>query len=137
MSAARIIKRIRDAGGAISLAEDRLKISVPKSQSEQLMTDIRVSKDAIRRALKNEADQAWDGDDYRALFEERVAICIHDGGMENVLSQHVAYDDAQLHWLGLNAPRPTAPDKCAYCGGGTENVLLPVLPADDGHCWVH
>ena len=61
MTAAAIIRRVRDAGGAISLAKDRLKLSLPKSVADALTVEIRASKDAIRRALKYEAGDPGPG----------------------------------------------------------------------------
>ena len=48
MSAASIIKRVRDAGGEIKLAEDRIRLRVPASLQDVLAAEVRAQKNAIR-----------------------------------------------------------------------------------------
>ena len=116
MTAAAIIRRVRDAGGAISLAEDRLKLSLPKSVADALTAEIRTHKDAIRRALKNASADSWDGDDYRTFYEERAAIAEHDGSLSREDAEAQALAGAITQWLfrqRKSRHNPQKPDSMA------------------------
>ncbi len=140
MTAATIIQRIRAAGGAISLADDRLKLSIPKSLSDELMPEIRAGKDAIQRALRNEASVPWDATDYRTFFVERAAIAEFDGGLSRDDAEAQAREDVIDEWLDRHRPTPSGSRHCAGCGGeiprpGEDGV--PHHAGDAGAVWLH
>ena len=140
MTAARIIRRIRDAGGAISLADDRLKLSIPKSLSDELMPEIREAKDAIRRALEYETGDPWDREDYTAYFDERAAIRQFDGGAPVEEAETGALEDVAAQWLHHNPPQAGDAHVCAHCQhplGRVGNDGVPVLAGYDSHLWLH
>ena len=140
MTAATIIQRIRVAGGAISLADDRLKLSIPKSLSDELIPEIRERKDAIRRALRYEAGDPWNSADYATFLEERAGIMEHDGGLPREEAERRAREECITHWLCRHPAEPTNPDTCAHCDlaiGEPGEGGVPFLAGDRGHVWLH
>ena len=99
MSAATIIRRIRDGGGEVRLAKDKLNLRLPENLHEALIREIKAEKEAIRRALKEEVGAGWDGDDYLSFFHERAAIRENDGGMSREWAESWAFEDVLAEWL--------------------------------------
>ena len=140
MTAAAIIRGIRAAGGAISIADDRLKLLIPKSLADEIIPEIRAGKDAIRRALRYESGDPWEADDYRTLFEERAAIAEFDGGLSRDEAEAQARDDVVAEWRHRHPPEPTNPGTCAHCDlaiGEPGEGGVPFLAGDHGHVWLH
>lgn len=138
MTAIAIIKRIREVGGDLSFAGDRLKLSVPRRYTDTLVVEARANKDAICRELKDETGGSWDGDDYLALYEERIGIIENDGGKSRTDAETIAYRHCVVEWLDRH-PELSEPGVCHLCGGldMPKNAIVPHGTEDVGYTWLH
>ena len=96
MTVTSIIKRIRDAGGEITLANDDIKLRVPAFLRDEAIVQIKAQRDEIKSALKHEAVDPWVAEDYLAFFNERAGIAEHDAGLAWASAERKAYEETAV-----------------------------------------
>ena len=88
---------------------------------------------------KTEASKEWDAEDWRAFYDERAAICEHDGDVSRVEAEREAFKACIAEWLRRN-PVPSQPGTCAHCGEPEtpgSGVVIPFGTDTNGHTWLH
>lgn len=138
MNAISIIERIRGAGGVINLADEAIKLRIPASLRDQAIADVKVHKDAIKRALRLAADERWDAADWRAFFDERAAIAEYDGGQTRQKADAMAYEACVVEHMNRH---PGRSDRyaCAGCHkSGSDAATIVPFGLDAESCsWLH
>lgn len=138
MSALAIIRRVRDAGGEITLADEAINLKIPASLRDGVVADITVSKDAIKRALKDEVSVPWDIEDYKALFDERAGIVEFDGCQTREKAEAKAFECCVVEWMNRH-PCRSDPGRCAACDkpDRERHTVVPIGTESRGHAWLH
>lgn len=82
----------------------------------------------------------WDGNDFRAFYEERAAILEYDGELDRPEAERQAFEATIIQWMNLSPPPNHDDDHCAQCGSpvgriGTDSV--PYLTGGGGRVWLH
>ena len=135
MSAAAIIRRVREAGGEIALASDGIKLKIPAAAQDHVIADIKAHKASIKRALADEIGDTWEADDWHAYFGERAGFLEYDCGEPCQVAEARAFQDCVTEWLNRN-PEPSPPRQCAWCGNSGD-VVVPYGCENDGRTWLH
>jgi hypothetical protein len=65
-------------------------------------------------ALLHAGRDGWSGEDWRAFFDERVAIAEFDGGVPRQQAEARAFTCCVAEWLNRNRMR-SSPDSCLRC----------------------
>ena len=130
-----LINRVQEAGASLSVNGDKLRVATTATLSDELIAELRAAKPALLKHLSE-----WDAEDWTAFIEERIAIAVHDGGLDETAARCQAYNCAITEWLCLNPPAPSGPDSCAHCQhplGQAGEDGVPFLAAGKGHTWLH
>ncbi len=114
MSAISIISRIRATGGEVTLANDGIKLKVPASLRDEMVAEIKAQKDAVKRGLKNEADDPWSS--WRRFHAERIYARAGTDHYSTEMMERLAWRETLHAWHLEHGQRMPA-DRCAGCGG--------------------
>ena len=135
LSAAKLIEAVHEAGGAIVLAGDRIRLSAAAPLPDNLVEAIRADRDQVIQALRPARSKAPDGDTpgaWRGWYQERMEQ--HRRlGRDDVLARSLTWGEAESVWH-LKHGAKLDPSTCAGCGellSGRER-----LPLSDG-AFVH
>ena len=130
-----LINRVQEAGASLSVNGDKLRVATTATLPDELIAELREAKPALLKHLT-----AWDAEDWTAFIEERIAIAIHDGGLDEAAARRQAYDCAIVERLFQHPPPPGGPESCAHCRqplGRAGEDGVPFLAGDNGHTWLH
>jgi hypothetical protein len=132
---AELIRAVEERGGSFKVEAGRVRVEAPEPLPDVLLSELRAKRDDLASALS--LHRPWDAEDWRAYFEERMAIAVFDGGISELDAKTQALRDAATHWQAMN-PLPADPlgQLCAACGGALGTYALPLL-ARGGHIFVH
>ena len=85
-------------------------------------------------ALLHAGRDGWSGEDWRAFFDERVAIAEFDGGVPRQQAEARAFTCCVAEWLNRNRMR-SSPDSCLRCDEAKQghDPLLPFGVEPTGH----
>ncbi len=75
LSAAKLIEAVYEAGGAIALAGDRIRLSAKAPLPDDLVEAIRADRDQVIQALRPARSKTPDGDSPAAWSIHRATIC--------------------------------------------------------------
>jgi hypothetical protein len=89
-------------------------------------------------ALLHTGRDGWSGEDWRAFFDERVAIAEFDRGVPRQQAEARAFTCCVAEWLNRNRMR-SSPDSCLRCDEAEQghDPLLPFGIELTGHAWLH
>jgi hypothetical protein len=164
MLAVDVLRRAGDYGVQAALHENRLRLTAPRKPPDDLLAELRGHKAEIiaflsrpeeltaidtegrefetgKLAVASPADggkkSPWDATDYKALFDERVAILQFDGGIVHSEAEARATEHCVVEWLNRH-PSSSPAGHCAWCGqpeaGGA--AVVP-FGTGDHHTWLH
>ena len=131
-----LLDRIQAAGVNLSINGTKLHVRTKTPMPDDLVEELRQAKPALLEHLRGDG---WDAEDWQTLFQERIAIAEHDGGLAPKEAERQAANDCIEFWLHQNPPLPSGPERCAHCRNAISRVGedgIPVLTRD-GHTWVH
>jgi hypothetical protein len=103
----------------------------------QAVAEVKAPKAAIQSALKAEAGDTWDRDDYRAFYDEVTGTLLSEG-LSKPKAEAFAFECCILEWLNRTF-EPSPPGRCVYCGRGERiaDALLPLGTESAGRAWLH
>ena len=131
-----LVERVQEAGASLSVNGDKLRVRTTAPMPDELVEELRQAKPALLEHLRGDG---WDAEDWQTLFQERIAIAEHDGGIPQEEAERQAFTDCIEFWLHRNPPSPSGPESCVHCQSAVERVgedAIPVL-ARNGHVWLH
>jgi hypothetical protein len=137
MSAFQALKAARDAGVRIAIDGDALTLNADAEPPAAVLDLLSRHKARVVELLRTGSD-GLSGEDWRGLFDERVAIAEFDGGLPPLSAEARAFACCVAEWLNRN-PMRSPPGRCLGCGG-SEHVLDKLLPfgtEQTGHAWLH
>jgi hypothetical protein len=104
---------------------------------DQAVAQVKASKPAIQSALKVEAGDHWDGDDYRAFYDQVTGTLLSEG-LSKPKAEAFAFECCVTEWLNRTF-EPSPPGRCIYCRRGERNgdALLPLGMESAGRAWLH
>jgi hypothetical protein len=132
-----LVARVQAAGGSLLLDDGELFVEAPTPLPDELVSELSQAKPALIQHLRCDG---WDATDWWALYQERIAIAEHDGGLSAEQAMHQAFEDCMAFWLHRNPPLATEPEHCAHCHQSLGRVGahgIPVLAGENGHVWLH
>ena len=139
MNAAQILHDIEAAGGHISPNGDKIKLTAPKPLPADLIQAIKDNKAEVLKIYRqrNKPSPDWDATDWQVFYNERAAICEHDGGLSRSRAEEKAFECSVLFWLNLNPPAANSFNgDCPHCSKPLGEKCIPAL-AGGGHVWLH
>jgi hypothetical protein len=89
---------------------------------------------------KSSRPAEWDGNDFRAFYDERAAILEYDGELARPEAERLAFEATIIHWMNATPPSNLDFDHCAQCRepvGRIGRDAVPVLTGGEGHAWLH
>ena len=137
MSAAHALKSARAVGIRVRIDGDDLELEAAAPPPPGMLDLLSLHKADLLTLLRP-ANDGWSPEDWQVFFEERAAIAEFDSGLVRVAAEARALACCVTEWLNRN-PTPSAPERCAACGGG-ERLCGPLLPFGtdtSGHAWLH
>jgi hypothetical protein len=104
---------------------------------DQAVAEVKAPKAAIQSALKAEAGDHWDRDDYRALYDQVTGTLLSEG-LSKPKAEAFAFECCVLEWLNRTF-EPSPPGCCVYCRREERNgdALLPLGTESAGRAWLH
>ena len=129
-----LLHEVEAAGGRITLAGDKLRLTAPESFAAPLIEKLRSHKPEIMRLL---AGDDWTAGDWQVHYDERAAILEHDGEMSRKAAEARAWECCIVDYLNRH-PATSEPGRCAWCGK-SENADRAIVPFGVGkaHAWLH
>lgn len=138
MSAAEALTRARAAGIQVVVDGEALVLEASGQPPAEVLNLLALHKADILTLLRRGND-AWSGEDWRVLFDERAGIAEFDGGLPRDHAEAQAFSCCVSEWLHRNPMRSSA-GRCDHCGQ-SNGMLLPYLTGssmkDPGHTWLH
>jgi hypothetical protein len=137
MSAIQALKAARDAGVRISIDGETLTLEADAAPSAAVLDLLSRHKTGVMALLRTDSD-GWSGEDWRALFDERVRIGEFVGGLPRTSAETPAFACCVAEWLKRN-PARSPPGRCLGCGASEQahDCLLPFGTEKTGHVWLH
>lgn len=122
-------------GAAFEVLDGRLKIRAAAPLPDDLVNRLRHAKADILAALDSSKQQV---ENWREVFDQRVAIMTVVGGATEADAQAAAFEQCVAEWLMKNPVSAGAPDRCAQCGlpGSSGGVVVP-FGGGQRHAWLH
>ena len=117
LSAAKLIEAVYEAGGAIVLTGDRIRLSAAAPLPDDLVEAIRADRDQVIQALRPARSKTPDGDTpaaWRVWYRERIGHHLNLG-RDGALAHALAWGEAENIWLRRHGAKPDA-SKCGGCG---------------------
>ena len=137
MSAAHALKSARAIGIRVRIDGHDLELEAAAPPPPALLDLLSLHKADLLKLLRP-ANDGWSTEDWQVFFDERAGIAQFDGGLSRAEAERRAFACCVAEWLNRN-PTPSAPERCAACGGG-ERLCDPLLPFGtdtSGHAWLH
>jgi hypothetical protein len=131
MSAAETLQATVAAGVSVEVDGDDLVLEASAPPPAAVLERLSRDKAGIVALLRA-------ANDWRAVFEEKVAFGEQHGGLPRVEAEVRAVDCCIIEWLNRH-PTRSSPNCCCWCGGmeREDNVLLPFGVESAGHAWLH
>ena len=137
MSAALALKTARAVGIRVRVGGDDLELEASAPPPPAVLDLLSRHKADLLKLLRL-ANDGWSTKDWQVFFDERAGIAQFDSGLSRAAAERRAFGCCVAEWLNRN-PTPSAPERCAACGGG-ERLCDPLLPFGtdtSGHAWLH
>ena len=137
MSAAETIRMAEASGIRLGVEGADLVLDADLEPPVDVVNAIRQDKAGIIELLAPPGDR-WTAEDWRAFYDERIAIAEHDGGQSRAEAEETAYECCVIEWLNRN-PAPSEPGSCAWCSEdeGPDSTIVAFGTEDAGHAWLH
>jgi hypothetical protein len=132
MSAAEVLRAAHAAGVKVEVDGDDLVLEALDQPTSEILELLSRDKASIVALLRLRGD-SWTAEEWRAYFDDRVAIAVRRADAEAR-----AFDCCVGEWSNRQ-PIRSSPDCCCWCGGKERegNVLLPFGMESAGHAWLH
>jgi hypothetical protein len=137
MNAALALNAARAVGIRVRVDGDDLELEAAAPPPPAMLDLLSLHKADLLKLLRP-ANDGWSTEDWQVFFDERAGIAQFDGGLSRAEAERRAFACCVAEWLNRN-PTPSAPERCAACGGG-ERLCDPLLPFGtdtSGHAWLH
>jgi hypothetical protein len=94
-------------------------------------------KAVIQSAIKAEAGDHWDLDDYCAFYDQVTGTLLSEG-LSKPKAEAFAFECCVLEWLNRTF-EPSPPGRCVYCVHGERiaDALLPLGTESAGRAWLY
>jgi hypothetical protein len=137
MSAVQALKAARDAGVRIGIDGETLTLDADAAPPPALLELLSRHKAGLV-ALLRAGNDAWSGEDWRTLFDERAGIAEFDGGLPRASAEARAFACCVAEWLNRN-PMRSPPGRCHGCSGSehAHDKLLPFGTGQADHAGLH
>jgi hypothetical protein len=137
MSAAEALRAARAAGVTVDVDGEDLVLKASEPPALAVLEMLLRDKATIIALLRPGGDR-WAAKDWRAHFNDRVAIAEQDFGLPRAAAEARAFGWCVVEWLNRK-PIRSSPDRCCWCERAEreDNVLLPFGVESTGHAWLH
>ena len=129
MSAFEALQAAQAAHVEVWLEGDRLKLKAPKRPPQQVLKLLEANKRAIMIVLRPD-DASWSAEDWKAYFEERVALAKRD--FPRAAAELIALLDTADRWLAVHPPQLAAAGFCSHCSKEVEPPGQVVVTGANG-----